>query len=93
MQKDPLEIKETLKDEDLRNETFHPKAQYLECEPSQQAAIQLVRFAFSEIYKCMDEILFDSRETSLAYTKLEEAQMWAIKGITRSNDYIGRWIK
>ena len=33
------------------------------------------------------ELLKDNRETSIAYTKLEEAQMWAIKGITRSQEY------
>lgn len=87
MQRDPNDIANDLEESDLRNELFHPKAQYTDCNPGQQTAIQLVRFAFSEVYKCMDELLRDSRETSIAYTKLEEAQMWAIKGITRSPEY------
>ena len=87
MPRDSFEIQEDLKDEDLSNDSLHPKAQYTNCNAGQQAAIQLLRFAFSEIYKCMDELLRDGRETSIAYTKLEEAQMWAIKGITRSKEY------
>jgi len=87
MQRDPEEIKGNLTEDDLRNENFHPKAQYTNCNPGQQAAIQLIRFAFSEVYKCFDELLAEGRETSIAYTKLEEAQMWAIKGITRSQEY------
>ena len=87
MQRDPKDIKKDFTEEELSNKSFHPKAQYTHCNPGQQAAIQLVRYAFSEVYKCMDELLRDGRETSIAYTKLEEAQMWAIKGITRSPEY------
>ncbi len=87
MQRDPEDIKNDLDESDLNNDSFHPKAQYTNCNSGQQAAIQLVRYAFSEVYKCMDELLRDGRETSIAYTKLEEAQMWAIKGITRSHEY------
>lgn len=87
MQRDPEDIKNNLDESDLNNDLFHPKAQYTHCNSGQQAAIQLVRYAFSDVYKCMDELLRDGRETSIAYTKLEEAQMWAIKGITRSPEY------
>lgn len=34
----------------------------------------------------MDETLKPSRATSLVYTKLEEAQMWAIKSITHNKE-------
>lgn len=87
MPNEPEDIKSDLTDDDLKNENFHPKTQYTNCNPGQQAAIQLIRFAFSEVYKCFDELLRENRETSIAYTKLEEAQMWAIKGITRSKEY------
>lgn len=87
MQRDPRDIKKDFTEEELSNKSFHPKAQYTNCNGSQQAAIQLIRYTFSQVYKCMDELLKDNRETSIAYTKLEEAQMWAIKGITRSQEY------
>ena len=35
------------------------------------------------MYDVIDTNCKQSRETSLALTKLEEAQFWAIKGITR----------
>lgn len=87
MQRDPKDIKKDFTEEELSNKSFHPKARYTNCNDSQQAAIQLLRYAFSQVYKCMDELLKDNRETSITYTKLEEAQMWAIKGITRSPEY------
>lgn len=87
MQRDPKDIKKDFTEEELSNKSLHPKAQYTDCNDSQQAAIQLLRYAFSQTYRCMDELLKDNREASIAYTKLEEAQMWAIKGITRSQEY------
>jgi len=36
------------------------------------------------MYDFIEENCQNSRETSLAITKLEEAQFWAIKGITRN---------
>ena len=38
---------------------------------------------FSDIYNCIEKLCENSREKSLAITKLEEAQFWAIKGISR----------
>lgn len=75
-------------DEELKNENLHPTAQYIKCDSDHEHQIALIRFAFSEMYKCFDEILLDSRESSLARTKLEEAQMWAIKSITREPQII-----
>ena len=43
----------------------------------------VARECFSIIYDEIDLKCKPSRETSLALTKLEEAQFWAIKGITR----------
>ena len=87
MQRDPEDIKKDFTVEELSNKSLHPKAQYTDCNDSQQAVIELLRYAFSQTYRRMDEVLKDNRETSIAYTKLEEAQMWAIKGITRSPEY------
>lgn len=39
---------------------------------------------FSKMYDFIEENCKSSRETSLAFTKLEEAQFWTIKGITRN---------
>lgn len=63
---------------------MHEKAEFVKCNKEQEHKIQLVRESLSLVYKLFDDILENSRETSLAYTKLEEAQFWAIKGISRS---------
>lgn len=48
-----------------------------------QEKINNTRNAFTDITTYVLENLKDSREKSLVLTKLEEACMWAIKGITR----------
>lgn len=45
--------------------------------------IDTTREEFTKITTYILENLKDSREKSLVLTKLEEACMWAIKGITR----------
>jgi len=62
---------------------MNDKAKYIEVNEKQQEKIDLIRSSFSNMYDVLDVNCKPSRETSLAYTKLEEAQMWAIKGITR----------
>lgn len=62
---------------------MNDKAKFNEINDEQQYRINEIRHKFSEIYDLIDEICKGSRETSLAYTKLEEAQFWAIKGIAR----------
>lgn len=59
------------------------RAKFLETSKEQQDRIDLIRSSFSNMYDVMDINCKNSRETSLALTKLEEAQFWAIKGITR----------
>lgn len=88
MPKELPELGTEVTEEDLKNENLHPKAQYTQCDDDHNYKISLVRFAFSEMYKCLDELLLDSRESSLAYTKMEEAQMWAIKSVTRESQLI-----
>ena len=64
-------------------EMMNDRAKFVEVNNEQQERIEGVRKLFSEIYTFMDLQLKPGRETSLVYTKLEEAQFWAIKGITR----------
>lgn len=62
---------------------MNDRAKFLETNEGQKERISDIRDAFSELYDKIDTLCFSSRETSLVYTKLEEAQFWAIKGITR----------
>lgn len=64
---------------------MNERAKYTEVTKEQQDKIDLIRSSFSNMYDVIDHNCTSSRETSLALTKLEEAQMWAIKGITREN--------
>lgn len=59
------------------------RAKYVEVSKEQQDRIDLIRNSFSIIYDTIEMNCKPSRETSLAITKLEEAQFWAIKGISR----------
>lgn len=59
------------------------RAKYVEVSKEQQDRIDLIRNSFSIIYDTIEMNCKPSRETSLVLTKLEEAQFWAIKGITR----------
>ena len=62
---------------------MHPRAKMLEASSEQRDRISVIRSSFSKMYDVIDINCKNSRETALAITKLEEAQMWAIKGITR----------
>ena len=62
---------------------MNDRAKFLETSKEQQDRIDLIRSSFSNMYDVMDINCKNSRETSLAMSKLEEAQFWAIKGITR----------
>ena len=61
---------------------MNKKAKYTEVSKEQQARIDKVRYMFSGMYDLMEQHCKKGRETSLAITKLEEAQFWAIKGIS-----------
>ena len=65
---------------------LHEKADFLETNEEQKERIEELRCAFSNIYDVIDNKCKNSRETSLALTKLEEAQFWAIKGISREEE-------
>ena len=62
---------------------MNDRAKFTEVTKEQQDRIDLIRSSFSNMYDVIDINCKNSRETSLAITKLEEAQMWARKGITR----------
>lgn len=65
---------------------MNDRAKFTEATKEQQDKIDLIRSSFSNVYDVIDINCKNSRETSLAITKLEEAQMWAIKGITREEN-------
>jgi hypothetical protein len=62
---------------------MNERAKYTEVTGEQQKRIDETRNIFSKIYDFIELNCKPSRETSLVMTKLEEAQFWAIKGITR----------
>ena len=64
---------------------MNKRAEFLKTTDEQSDRINRIRLAFSSLYDAIDEECKPSRETSLVYTKLEEAQFWAIKGITRES--------
>lgn len=65
---------------------MNKKAEFIEVSKEKQDKIDLIRSSFSNMYDVLDINCKGSRETSLAITKLEEAQFWAIKGITREEN-------
>lgn len=65
---------------------MNKRAEFLQTNENQQHRINEIRELFSTVYNFIDETCKQSRETSLVYTKLEEAQFWAIKGISRESE-------
>lgn len=64
---------------------MNKKAEYIAVNEEQNNRIQHIREKFSDLYDEIEKTCKSSRETSLVFTKLEEAQFWAIKGITRED--------
>ena len=62
---------------------MNERAKFIEINDNQKYRIEEIRNLFSEMYNLIEQGCKPSRESSLAFTKLEEAQFWAIKGITR----------
>jgi hypothetical protein len=65
---------------------MNKRAEFLETSEAQKERIAKTRNEFSKMYDFIEENCKPNRETSLVLTKLEEAQFWAIKGITREED-------
>ena len=69
---------------EFKMEDLNEKAQYKQVSEGEQNFINNTRIYFSDIYDYIEQNCKDSRETSLALTKLEECQFWLIKSITRN---------
>ena len=67
----------------MEEKELNERAVYTEVNEDQQRRIDDIRLMFSKMYDVIETVCKPSRETSLAITKLEEAQFWAIKGISR----------
>lgn len=65
---------------------MNKRAKYTNVDKEKQERIDKTREMFSSVYDFIENNCKSSRETSLVYTKLEEAQFWAIKGITRESE-------
>lgn len=65
---------------------MNDRAKYLAVDEEKENRIQHLRDVFSDVYDEIEKNCKNSRETALVLTKLEEAQMWAIKGISREKD-------
>ena len=57
---------------------------YHDPQPGQPEKYQAIRELAKELAYLIDELVPDSREKSLAQTKLEESVMWANAGIARN---------
>lgn len=68
---------------------MNEKAKYVAVNEEQNNRIQHLMNVFSTVYDEIENNCKGSRETSLALTKLEEAQMWAIRGISREENNNG----
>jgi len=67
---------------DRRTENNDVRHQYRILNEQEKADMVMVKDAGLAFLKTLDR-LENCRETSLARTKLEEAVMWAVKGITK----------
>ena len=65
---------------------MNERAKFLEINDNQKDRIEEIRNLFSEMYNLIEQVCKSSRETSLVFTKLEEAQFWAIKSISREKE-------
>lgn len=62
---------------------MNKRADFYETNEDQQERINKLRLAFSALYDVIESICKGTNETTLSLQKIEEAQFWAIKGITR----------
>ena len=51
---------------------------------NQLAAVEIAKSLFSDMYDFIDENCQPNRETSLAFTKLEEAHFWLAQSIMKN---------
>lgn len=67
---------------------MNKRAEYIVVNKEKENKIELIRNSFSNMYDVIDINCNNSsaREIELGIQKLEEAQFWIIKGITREKD-------
>jgi hypothetical protein len=68
--------------DDQRADNSPLRHQYRTLSEQDKADVTMIKDAGLVFIKALDH-LEDSREKSIARTKIEEAVMWAVKGITR----------
>ena len=73
-------------EQEEKENKMNDRAKYTQVSEEQQNRINDIRNMFSDVYDFIEINCKTSRETSLGFTKLEEAQFWAIKGITREKE-------
>ena len=64
---------------------MNKKADFLETNIDQQNRIEVIRSSFSKMYDVIDINCKQNRETLLGIERLEEAQYWLIKGVSRED--------
>ena len=64
---------------------MNKRADFVDVTDEQDKKIFDARVEFSKAFDFVEKRCKESRETSLAITKLEEALFWTIKGISREN--------
>lgn len=69
--------------ENKKYDWLHEKAKNYDVKSMQQMKIDIMRNKASEMFHTLDFLIEDSREKSLAVTKMEECLMWAVKAISR----------
>lgn len=62
---------------------MNDRAKFLKVTEEQQNRMDIVRSSFSKMYDVIDINCKNNRETLLGIERLEEAQYWLIKGISR----------
>jgi len=62
---------------------MNDRAKFLKVTEEQQNRMDVVRSSFSKMYDVIDINCKNNRETLLGIERLEEAQYWLIKGISR----------
>lgn len=65
---------------------LHKRIKPRELKSTQIAVVERFRELYSDLIYFIEDNCKDSRETSLAVTKLEESLMWLTKGISREED-------
>ena len=82
-------LKKYIKHEEViynMNDYLNDIAQFKKVNEGQQERIAVIRSSFSKMYDVIDINCKNSNETKLALERLQEAQFWALKGISREEN-------